>query len=110
MGSTTSSSTCGRATASGGGLQTLDVFGEIFNLTNRTNFVNPTGDRRSGNFLVPTTLEGGGYPRQFQVGVRYGFLREVLSRWRSCVRSSPSMLMFGESTKPCIVWSRLGGG
>ena len=57
----------------GGGEQTVDVFGELFNLTNRVNFVNPSGDRRSGNFLVPTRLLAGGYPRQFQVGVRYGF-------------------------------------
>ena len=53
--------------------QTVDVFGELFNVTNRANFVNPSGDRRSGNFLVPTQLLAGGYPRQFQVGIRYGF-------------------------------------
>ena len=57
----------------GGGEQTIDIFGELFNLTNRVNFVNPSGDRRSGNFLVPTRLLAGGYPRQFQVGIRYGF-------------------------------------
>ena len=55
------------------GQQTVDVFGELFNLTNRVNFVNPTGDRRSGSFLVPTRLLAGGYPRQFQAGIRYGF-------------------------------------
>lgn len=53
--------------------RTLDVFGEIFNATNRVNFDNPTGDRRSGQFLVPTTLRGGGFPRQFQLGARFGF-------------------------------------
>jgi len=53
--------------------RTLDVFGEIFNVTNRVNFSNPTGDRRSGQFLVPTTLRGGGFPRQFQLGARFGF-------------------------------------
>jgi hypothetical protein len=53
--------------------RTLDIFGEIFNVTNRVNFDNPTGDRRSGQFLVPTTLRGGGFPRQFQLGARLGF-------------------------------------
>ena len=53
--------------------QTVDFFGEIFNATNRVNFNNPTGDMRSGSFLVPTSLVAGGYPRQFQAGVRLGF-------------------------------------
>jgi hypothetical protein len=53
--------------------RTLDIFGEIFNVTDRVNFDNPTGDRRSGQFLVPTTLRGGGFPRQFQLGARLGF-------------------------------------
>jgi hypothetical protein len=53
--------------------RTLDFFGEVFNLTNRANFNNPTGDRRSGNFLVPVSLRGGGFPRQIQFGVRLGF-------------------------------------
>ena len=54
--------------------RTLDVFGEIFNVMNRANFDNPSGDRRSGaQFLVPTTLRGGGFPRQFQLGARFGF-------------------------------------
>ncbi|MGH9201400.1 MAG: hypothetical protein ACRD2A_09200, partial [Vicinamibacterales bacterium] len=54
--------------------RTLDVFGEIFNVTNRANFNNPTGDMRGGaQFLVPTTLRGGGFPRQFQFGTRFGF-------------------------------------
>ena len=57
----------------GGGEQTVDVFGELFNATNRVNWVNPSGDRRSGSFLVPTQLLAGGYPRQFQAGIRYGF-------------------------------------
>ena len=55
------------------GQRTVDIFGEIFNATNRVNFDNPTGDRRSGQFLIPTTLRGGGFPRQFQLGARLGF-------------------------------------
>ncbi len=54
--------------------RTIDIYGEIFNLTDRANFNNPSGDRRvSGTFLVPTALRGGGFPRQFQFGARLGF-------------------------------------
>ena len=53
---------------------TLDIFFDIFNITGRTNFNNPTGDQRSGNFLNTTSLRGGsGFPRQGQFGIRYGF-------------------------------------
>jgi hypothetical protein len=53
--------------------RTLDLFAEAFNLTNEPNFANPSGDQRLGSFLVPTSLAGGGFPRQFQLGVRLGF-------------------------------------
>ena len=53
--------------------RTIDLFAEIFNVTNEPNFANPSGDMRLGTFLVPTTLAGGGFPRQFQVGARLGF-------------------------------------
>ena len=53
--------------------RTLDLFLEVFNATNRTNFAVPTGDMRSGNFLIPTSLLGGGFPRQLQLGMRLGF-------------------------------------
>jgi len=56
-----------------GGSRTLDLLGEIFNLTNRANFDNPTGDRRLTNFLVLTALRPGGVPRTGQVGVRFAF-------------------------------------
>ena len=52
---------------------TLDMFGEVFNLTNRANFDNPSGDKRSTNFLMLTALRAGGIPRTAQFGVRYGF-------------------------------------
>lgn len=55
------------------GTRTVDLFAEVFNLTNRANFSNPSGDRRSGNFLVPTQLRGGGFPRQLQFGIRLGY-------------------------------------
>ena len=53
--------------------RTLDLSADILNVTNRSNFVSPTGDRRSTNFLLLTTLYGGGQPRQAQLGVRIGF-------------------------------------
>jgi hypothetical protein len=53
--------------------RTLDLYAEFFNVTNESNFSNPTGDRRMGTFLVPTSLAGGGFPRQFQIGARLGF-------------------------------------
>ena len=53
--------------------QTLDIFFDVFNITNRANFENPSGDRR-GNFLVLTGLRAGsGFPRQAQFGMRWGF-------------------------------------
>jgi outer membrane receptor for Fe3+-dicitrate len=53
--------------------RTLDVFLECFNVTNRSNFTNPSGDRRLPNFLVNNGLVAGGFPRQLQVGTRLGF-------------------------------------
>jgi hypothetical protein len=56
------------------GGRSIDLFAEVFNLTNEPNFSNPSGDLRSGAlFLVPAALAGGGFPRQFQVGARFGF-------------------------------------
>jgi hypothetical protein len=52
--------------------RTLDVFAEVFNVTNRSNFTNPSGDRRM-NFLVLNGLVAGGFPRQLQIGTRLGF-------------------------------------
>jgi len=61
--------------------RTLDVFGEIFNVTNRANFDNPTtavlghpvADRRLTDFLQLRTLRPGGIPRTGQFGLRLGF-------------------------------------
>jgi hypothetical protein len=53
--------------------RSLEFFFEMFNVTNEPNFANPGGDQRLGTFLVPTALAGGGFPRQFQIGARYGF-------------------------------------
>jgi hypothetical protein len=55
----------------------LDLFVDVFNVTNRTNFDNPSQNNRdrrlSGTFLVLNQLSGGGVPRQAQVGIRYAF-------------------------------------
>jgi hypothetical protein len=61
-----------------GGSRTLDLTADLINVTNRANFVSPVttanqSDRRSTNFLLLTTLYGGGQPRQAQVGARLAF-------------------------------------
>ena len=56
-----------------GGSQTLDLTLDLVNLTNRANFLNPTGDQRLTDFLLLTQLSGGGQPRQAQLGLRFGF-------------------------------------
>jgi len=53
--------------------RSLDVFGEVFNLTNRANFANPTGDQANANFLRVTGLNTSTNPRTGQIGVRLGF-------------------------------------
>jgi hypothetical protein len=58
--------------------RTVEAFIDVFNLTNRTNFDNPTvaaADQRTpSTFLVLTNLRGGsGFPRQVQFGFRLAF-------------------------------------
>jgi outer membrane receptor protein involved in Fe transport len=53
-----------------GGSRGLDLNFDIFNLTNRLNFNNPTGNRSSAAFNRST---GVGAPRQSQFGVRFRF-------------------------------------
>ncbi|MEO8679464.1 MAG: carboxypeptidase regulatory-like domain-containing protein [Vicinamibacterales bacterium] len=60
------------------GDKTVELFFDIFNITNRANFDNPTpasSDRRTaGTFLALTNLRGGGgFPRQAQMGLRFAF-------------------------------------
>jgi len=55
------------------GNRKLEAFGEVFNLTNRANFANPTGDRFSTNFLLNTALRAGAIPRTVQLGARIEF-------------------------------------
>jgi hypothetical protein len=56
-----------------GNRRSLDVFGEIFNVTDRANFANPTGDMASVNFLRLTGLSTSTTPRTGQFGIRFGF-------------------------------------
>jgi hypothetical protein len=54
----------------GGRATSLDLFFDVFNLINRENLRNPTGNRSSRNFMVPT---GSQFPRQSQFGIRVRF-------------------------------------
>jgi hypothetical protein len=52
--------------------RTLDLFLDVFNITDRVNLANPAGDQRvTGTFLVPTNVVGA--TRTAQLNVRYGF-------------------------------------
>ena len=53
-----------------GGLDSLDLFYDIFNLFNRENLVAPTGNRASAIFMVPTAAQ---FARQMQFGIRVRF-------------------------------------
>jgi len=57
------------------GEQAVELFLDIFNVTNRANFDNPAGDERvASTFLIYQNLRGGGgFPRQAKFGVRYTF-------------------------------------
>jgi hypothetical protein len=54
----------------GYGFDSLDLFYDIFNVLNRENLVNPTGNRASPNFMKSTAAQ---FPRQMQFGVRIRF-------------------------------------
>ena len=61
-----------------GGARSLELFLDIFNITNRTNWDNPgpanSDERLSTAFLRLTTLRGGsGFPRQAMFGARFAF-------------------------------------
>jgi hypothetical protein len=52
------------------GSRSLDLFFDAFNLFNRENLSNPTGNRNSSQFMVPTAA---GFARQSQFGFRFRF-------------------------------------
>jgi hypothetical protein len=56
-----------------GGNRNLDLFADVFNITNRANFENPIGDRRLPDFLNLTALRAGAVPTTVQFGARVEF-------------------------------------
>lgn len=56
------------------GERKVELFGEVFNLTNKANFANPNGDVFSAStFLRTLTLRAGASPRTAQFGARFEF-------------------------------------
>ena len=56
------------------GDHTLQAHIDVFNVTNRANFNNPTGDRRdTATFLILRSIRGGGPTRTAQVNFKYVF-------------------------------------
>jgi len=51
----------------------LEVFGEVFNLTDRVNFSNPSGNQANANFLLLTGYSTSTTPRTAQLGARFVF-------------------------------------
>ena len=57
-----------------GGVRTLDLFLDIFNVTNRANFANPGNDQRQpATFLRLLDVSDEGPTRTAQINVRFGF-------------------------------------
>jgi hypothetical protein len=57
-----------------GGPRTLNVFLDLFNVTNHANFGNPGGDRRqTATFLNLTSMNASAFTRTLQLTMRYGF-------------------------------------
>jgi hypothetical protein len=57
-----------------GGGRTLDAFLDIFNVTNRANFANPSGDQRlPATFLRLLDVSDEGPTRTAQLNIRFGF-------------------------------------
>ena len=54
--------------------RTLDLSADVFNLTNRANFANPSGNQGApAAFLILQALRDGAAPRTLQIGARFGF-------------------------------------
>ena len=53
-----------------GGARGVDLFMDVFNLLNRENLTQPTGNRRSSNFMISTAAQ---FARQPQFGIRLRF-------------------------------------
>jgi hypothetical protein len=58
----------------GNGNRRIRAYVDVFNITNRANFNNPTGDRRdAATFLILRSIRNGGPSRTAQLNVRYDF-------------------------------------
>ena len=55
------------------GTRTVDAFVEVFNVTDRVNFGNPSGNIASDSFLILDGLVTSTNPRLVQIGFRIGF-------------------------------------
>jgi hypothetical protein len=55
------------------GHRRLELAADVFNLSNRTNFANPTGNLTSSQFLVLTAYNTSYTPRKLQLGARIEF-------------------------------------
>ena len=51
----------------------LELFADVFNVTNHTNFANPTGNQASPQFLLLTAYSTSYAPRKVQIGARFEF-------------------------------------
>ena len=51
----------------------VELFADIFNVTNRANFLNPSGNQASTQFLLLTAYSTSYTPRKLQVGARIEF-------------------------------------
>jgi hypothetical protein len=51
----------------------LDLLADVFNVTNRTNFFNPTGNQASAQFLLLSAYSTSYSPRKVQLGARFEF-------------------------------------
>ncbi|PYR77136.1 MAG: hypothetical protein DMF86_10170, partial [Acidobacteria bacterium] len=51
----------------------LEIAADVFNLTNDTNFANPTGNQASQQYLLLTAYSTSYTPRKLQVGARVEF-------------------------------------
>ena len=55
------------------GTRRVEVVGDVFNLTNRTSFANPTNNQASPQFLLQTAYSTSYAPRKLQLGARFVF-------------------------------------
>jgi hypothetical protein len=56
-----------------GSRRRIEVSADVFNLSNHTNFANPTGNQASTSFLLFTGYSTSYAPRKAQIGLRYEF-------------------------------------